>query len=82
LDAILVVPAMVGADFILDCEIVPYDAAWQRATDFIRSALPAAERYGVRICVENIRNKFLLSPLEMREFKSLGVLRVNMPAKL
>jgi hexulose-6-phosphate isomerase len=68
LDAILVVPATVGADFVPDCEIVPYDAAWQRATDFIRTALPAAERYGVRICVENVWNKFLLSPLEMREF--------------
>lgn len=68
LDAILVVPATVGADFVPDCEIVPYDAAWQRATEFIRTALPAAERYGVRICVENVWNKFLLSPLEMREF--------------
>jgi L-ribulose-5-phosphate 3-epimerase len=64
LDAILVVPATVGADFVPDCEIVPYDAAWRRATDFIRAALPAAERYGVRICVENVWNKFLLSPLD------------------
>ncbi len=68
LDAILVVPATVGADFIPNCEIVPYDTAWQRATDFIRAALPAAEKCGVRICVENVWNKFLLSPLEMREF--------------
>jgi L-ribulose-5-phosphate 3-epimerase len=68
LDAILVVPATVGADFIPDCEIVPYDAAWQRATEFLHSALPAAERAGVRICVENVWNKFLLSPLEMQKF--------------
>lgn len=68
LDAILVVPATVGADFIPGCEIVPYDAAWQRATEFIHQALPAAEKYGVRICVENVWNKFLLSPLEMQRF--------------
>lgn len=68
LDAILVVPATVGADFIPNCEIVPYDTAWQRATDFIRTALPYAEKSGVRICVENVWNKFLLSPLEMRQF--------------
>lgn len=68
IDAILVVPATVGADFIPNCEIVPYDVAWQRATDFIRAALPAAEKYGVRLCVENVWNKFLLSPLEMRQF--------------
>jgi L-ribulose-5-phosphate 3-epimerase len=68
LDAILVVPATVGADFIPNCEIVSYDLAWQRATDFIRAALPAAEKARVRICVENVWNKFLLSPLEMRQF--------------
>lgn len=68
LDAILVVPATVGADFLPNCEIVPYDLAWQRATDFIRTALPVAKKAGVRICVENVWNKFLLSPLEMRQF--------------
>lgn len=68
LDAILVVPATVGADFIPNCEVVPYDVAWQRATEFLRAALPAAEKAQVRICVENVWNKFLLSPLEMQKF--------------
>ncbi len=68
LDAILVVPGTVGADFIPNCEVVAYDTAWQRATEFIRAAVPAAEKAGVRICVENVWNKFLLSPLEMRQF--------------
>ena len=68
LDAILVVPASVGADFIPDCEVVPYDTAWQHATEFVRAALPAAEKACVRICIENVWNKFLLSPLEMRQF--------------
>jgi L-ribulose-5-phosphate 3-epimerase len=68
LDAILVIPATVGADFIPNCEVVCYDVAWQRATEFIRTALPSAEKAGVRICIENVWNKFLLSPLEMREF--------------
>jgi L-ribulose-5-phosphate 3-epimerase len=69
-DAILVVPAVVGADFIPGCEIVPYDTAWHRATEFIHQALPAAEKCGVQICVENVWNKFLLSPLEMQCFVS------------
>ena len=68
LDAVLVVPATVGADFIPNCEIVPYDIAWLRATDFVSAALPTAEQCGVRICIENVWNKFLLSPLEMRQF--------------
>jgi L-ribulose-5-phosphate 3-epimerase len=67
-DAVLVVPATVGADFILDCEIVPYDTAWQRATDFVRQAMPIAEKNRVKICIENVWNKFLLSPIEMRQF--------------
>lgn len=68
IDAVLVVPGTVAADFIPGCEIVPYDVAWERATDFVREALPLAEKHGVRICIENVWNKFLLSPLEMRTF--------------
>jgi len=68
LDAILVVPATVGADFIQNCEIVEYEVAWQRATDFVQVALPLAEKARVRLCIENVWNKFLLSPLEMRQF--------------
>ncbi len=67
-DAILVVPGSVGVDFIPGCEVVPYDAAWERATAFLRAALPAAEKARVRLCVENVWNKFLLSPIEMRRF--------------
>jgi hexulose-6-phosphate isomerase len=70
LEAILVVPATVGADFIPGCEIVPYETAWNRATDFVRTALPFAIKSRVHICIENVWNKFLLSPLEMRQFVS------------
>jgi L-ribulose-5-phosphate 3-epimerase len=49
IDAILVVPGSVGVDFIPDCEIVPYETAYRRATDFIRQSLPHAERCRVRI---------------------------------
>lgn len=68
IDAILVVPGSVGVDFIPGCEVVPYDAAWDRASELIRGALPAAEKAGVTLCVENVWNKFLHSPLEMQRF--------------
>jgi L-ribulose-5-phosphate 3-epimerase len=68
LDAILVLPATVAADFIPNCEIVPYDTARQRATDFVREALPIADKSRVKICIENVWNKFLLSLIEMRQF--------------
>jgi hexulose-6-phosphate isomerase len=67
-DAILVVPGAVGVDFIPGGEVVPYHLAYQRAQDFIKSALPAAEKAKVTLCVENVWNKFLLSPLEMKAF--------------
>jgi hexulose-6-phosphate isomerase len=68
IDAILVVPGAVGVDFISGCETVSYEAAYQRATAFLRAALPQAEKLGVTLAVENVWNKFLLSPLEMRTF--------------
>lgn len=68
IDTILVVPGAVGVDFIPGAEIVPYHLAYERAEDFIRIALPAAEKAGVTLGIENVWNKFLLSPLEMRAF--------------
>jgi L-ribulose-5-phosphate 3-epimerase len=77
LDAILVVPGAVGVDFLPGGEVVPYHLAYERARDFIGAAVPAAERAGVAICLENVWNKFLLSPLEMRAFiDSFGSERV------
>jgi len=67
-DAILVVPGAVGCDFIPSAEIVPYDTALMRARDLITHALPLAEKHGITIAIENVWNKFLLSPLEMRDF--------------
>jgi L-ribulose-5-phosphate 3-epimerase len=68
IDTILVVPGAVGADFIPGCEEIPYDRAWERATAFVQQAVPLAEELGVNIGIENVWNKFLLSPLEMKVF--------------
>jgi len=68
IDAILVVPGSVGADFIPGCEELSYDVVWDRATAFIADALPLAKELGVTLCIENVWNKFLLSPREMGQF--------------
>jgi L-ribulose-5-phosphate 3-epimerase len=47
---------------------VPYDAAYERAHAFIAAALPLAEQHRVCLAIENVWNKFLLSPLEMCAF--------------
>ncbi len=67
-DTVLVIPGSVGADFVPGAEEIPYDIAYARARAFIEAALPMAARNGVRLAIENVWNKFLLSPLEMRDF--------------
>lgn len=67
-DTVLVVPGAVGVDFIPGCEIVEYDVAYDRATEAIKELSKHAETKKVCIGIENVWNKFLLSPLEMRNF--------------
>ena len=65
-DSVLIIPGMVcGAE---DGEEVPYDTAYERALEAMRALAPLAEELQVRIGLENVWNKFLLSPLEMRDF--------------
>jgi len=67
-DAYLFVPGAVDVFFLLEAEVVPYDVCYDRATQAISQLLPTAEKLGVSVAVENVWNKFLLSPLEMRDF--------------
>lgn len=67
-DTVLVVPGAVGVDFIPGSEVIDYDVAYNRALDAIKELAPYAESKKVCIGIENVWNKFLLSPLEMRDF--------------
>ncbi len=67
-DTILVVPGCVGADFIPGSGIVAYDEAYERALAAMKELSSFAGELGVCIGVENVWNKFLLSPLEMKQF--------------
>jgi L-ribulose-5-phosphate 3-epimerase len=66
-DALLLVPGVVKADWV-NGDVVSYDTAYKRSQESIGKALDTAERTGVSICIENVWNKFLLSPLEMKRF--------------
>ena len=81
-DCILVCPGTVGVDFkpedvvpdagniefFAGSEIIDYDIAYERARDALIELAPYAEKKRVIIGIENIWNKFLLSPMEMRNF--------------
>jgi len=56
-DAILLVPGVVS-------DTVTYDECWNRSVESIKKLLPVAERLKVKICVENVWNNFLISPME------------------
>lgn len=67
-DTILVVPGYVGVDFIQNAEVCDYDKVYDRAMEAISELAKDAESAHITIGVENVWNKFLLSPLEMRDF--------------
>lgn len=67
-DAILVIPGAVGVDFVPGSAVIDYEYAYERAQESIRKLVPYAESAGVAIALENVWNKFLLSPLELRNF--------------
>jgi L-ribulose-5-phosphate 3-epimerase len=60
-DNILLVPAVVT-------EKVRYVEAYERSQKEIRELIPMAEKYNVIIGVEEVWNKFLLSPLEFAKY--------------
>jgi len=60
-DTVLIVPGTVKED-------VSYDVVYERAKKAMLEIAPVAEKYKVFVGVENVWNKFLLSPLEMKNF--------------
>ncbi|HPO17050.1 MAG TPA: sugar phosphate isomerase/epimerase family protein [Candidatus Hydrogenedentes bacterium] len=60
-DAVLLVPAVVN-------DTVGYGEAWERSQKNIRDLIPLAAELKVVIAVENVWNKFLLSPLEFARY--------------
>jgi L-ribulose-5-phosphate 3-epimerase len=67
-DAYLFVPGAVDVFFLEKSPVVPYDVCYKRAKDAVSQLAPTAEKLGVTLAIENVWNKFLLSPLEMRDF--------------
>jgi hexulose-6-phosphate isomerase len=58
---VLVVPAVVNPK-------VSYSQAWERSQEAIRKLIPDAEKHGVKIAIEEVWNRFLLSPIEFARY--------------
>lgn len=63
--ALLIVPGRLGSGAKM---MVGYEDMWQRVTAEFRKLVPYAAEKKVVLTPENVWNKFLLSPLEMRTF--------------
>ncbi len=48
--------------------VVPYKACWEQATKSIKELIPVAERLRVVLAIENVWNRFLISPMEWKFF--------------
>ena len=60
-DAVLLVPAVVN-------DATHYEVAYERSQAEIRKLIPEAAEKGITIAIENVWNKFLLSPMEFSRY--------------
>jgi len=60
-DTVLIVPAVVTPE-------VTYEQAYERSAESIMRLIPLAEENKVTLAVENVWNKFLLSPIEFADY--------------
>ena len=67
-DTCLVIPGTVCADFVDPNKVVDYETVYERSLEAFTELKSYAEAAKVNIGLENVWNKFLTSPLEMRDF--------------
>lgn len=58
---VLLVPAVVNKK-------VNHEQAWARSQEHIKKLLPDAEKHGIKIAIEEVWNKFILTPPEMAHY--------------
>jgi len=72
-DAFLYVPGAVKPEFLPDYKPVPYGEVYETALKQAKAAVKVADKLKVFLCIENVWNMFLYSPVEMRDFiKQVG----------
>lgn len=67
-DTVLVIPGVVNADFIDPVKRVDYKTTYERSLAALNELKAYAEKLEINVGLENVWNKFLLSPMEMSDF--------------
>jgi hexulose-6-phosphate isomerase len=65
---LLTIPGAVDVFFLPDRAVQPYDEVYGYALEGLKAVATTAEKFGVRLGIENVWNRFLLSPHEMAAF--------------
>lgn len=65
---LLTIPGAVDVFFLPESPVTRYDLVLERASLGLSKALEYAEKHRVKLAIENVWNKFLLSPTEMARF--------------
>ena len=66
---ILTIPGAVDNSLLSEeVEVLPYNEVYERVKEILSELSILAEKKGVILAVENVPNKFLLSPLEFKKF--------------
>ena len=69
----LYIPGAVRPEFMPDAKPVPYGDVYKDALTQAKAAAKFAAKVKVKLCIENVWNMFLYSPIEMRDFiKQVG----------
>jgi L-ribulose-5-phosphate 3-epimerase len=65
---LLTIVGAVDVFFAPDREVQPVDLVMENARQGLREVLPVAESHGIILGLENVWNRILLTPMEMRDF--------------
>lgn len=65
---LLTIPGIVDSFFMPDRPTEPYASVQRNAFEGLKALVPVAEQLGVRLGIENVWSKFLLSPVETAAF--------------
>jgi L-ribulose-5-phosphate 3-epimerase len=65
-ETILVVPGAVDVAWDPSRPVVPYQQVWDLSVKSLKEVLPLAEELKVNLAIENVWNKFLTAPVEMK----------------
>ncbi|OGV36803.1 MAG: hypothetical protein A2020_03235 [Lentisphaerae bacterium GWF2_45_14] len=77
-ETVLVVPGAVDVAWDPSRPVESYQKVWDISSDSISALLKDAEKEGINIAIENVWNKFLLSPIEMKFYiDSFGSSRIG-----